>query len=80
MENIKLKNLCETFEDGNWIESKDQSAEGIRLIQTGNIKKGFFENREHKSRYVSEKTFNELKCKEIFHASLKNIYRINKTK
>ena len=33
----KLSSLCETFIDGDWIESKDQSDVGIRLIQTGNI-------------------------------------------
>ena len=65
-ESIKLKNLCEVFEDGNWVESKDQSTSGIRLIQTGNIKLGVFANRENKSRYVSETTFKKLKCREIF--------------
>ena len=60
--NIKLKDLCEVFDDGNWIESKDQSNDGYRLIQTGNIKTGSFANRENKSRYISEKTFKKLKC------------------
>ena len=36
-ENVSLKALCTEISDGNWIESKDQSEEGIRLIQTGNI-------------------------------------------
>ena len=67
---IKLKDLCEVFDDGNWIETKDQSNSGIRLIQTGNIKKGIFANRENKSRYISEKTFIELKCREIFPGDL----------
>ena len=65
LKTIKLKDLCEVFDDGNWIESKDQSVDGIRLIQTGNIKNGIFANREDKSRYISEKTFKKLNCKEI---------------
>ncbi len=27
-----LHNLCEVFVDGDWIESKDQSRHGIRLV------------------------------------------------
>ena len=30
------------FVDGDWIESKDQSPEGVRLIQTGNVGNGVF--------------------------------------
>jgi type I restriction enzyme, S subunit len=64
--NVKLKDICKVFDDGNWIESKDQSDDGIRLIQTGNIKFGTFADRKNKARYISEKTFKRLKCKEIF--------------
>ena len=64
--NVKLIDLCEVFEDGNWIESKDQSNDGYRLIQTGNIKTGSFANRENKSRYISKTTFEKLRCREIF--------------
>ena len=64
--NVKLIDLCEVFEDGNWIESKDQSKSGIRLIQTGNIKLGTFANRINKSRYISKTTFEKLRCREIF--------------
>ena len=63
---VKLKNICEVFNDGNWIESKDQSDNGIRLIQTGNIKLGTFADRKNKARYISEKTFKGLNCREIF--------------
>src|SRR5690554_1815608 len=65
-----LKNLCDVFDDGNWIESKDQSPFGIRLIQTGNIGFGFFKDKEDKSRYISEETFERLKCTEIFPGDL----------
>lgn len=62
----KLEEICLTFTDGDWIESKDQSPLGIRLIQTGNVGNGYFKDREEKARYISEDTFNQLKCTEIF--------------
>ena len=63
---IKLSSLCYTFVDGDWIESKDQSELGIRLIQTGNVGNGFFKDKEDKSRYISEETFDNLHCTEIY--------------
>ena len=32
-----MNELCDKFADGDWIESKDQSDSGVRLVQTGNI-------------------------------------------
>ena len=61
-----LADLCEVFADGDWIESKDQSPEGIRLIQTGNVGEGVFKDRGEKARYISEGTFKRLRCAEIF--------------
>ncbi|MCT7498747.1 restriction endonuclease subunit S [Aliarcobacter cryaerophilus] len=61
-----LISLTEVFSDGNWIESKDQSDDGIRLIQTGNIGIGIFKDREDKSRFISESTFERLNCTEIY--------------
>ena len=61
----KLAEICDFITDGNWIESKDQSPDGVRLIQTGNIGQGFFKDREGKARYISEETFSRLKCTEI---------------
>jgi len=62
----KLNEISTVFEDGDWIESKDQSSEGIRLIQTGNVGNGFFKDRGEKARYISEETFKKLRCTEIF--------------
>ena len=62
----KLADLCEAFADGDWIESKDQSSSGIRLVQTGNVGNGFFKDRGEKARYISEDTFKRLRCTEIF--------------
>jgi type I restriction enzyme S subunit len=62
----KIVDISTVFEDGDWIESKDQSAEGIRLIQTGNVGNGIFKDRGEKARYISEGTFKKLRCTEIF--------------
>ena len=62
----RLSEVCEVFDDGDWIESKDQSPEGVRLIQTGNVGNGFFKDRGEKARYISEATFKRLRCTEIF--------------
>ena len=62
---IELAKVCEVFADGDWIESKDQSDIGIRLIQTGNVGFGRFKARDSKARYISEETFKRLRCTEI---------------
>jgi type I restriction enzyme, S subunit len=61
----RLADACEVFADGDWVESKDQSAEGIRLVQTGNVGEGLFKDREEKARYISIETFKRLRCTEI---------------
>ncbi|PID55639.1 MAG: hypothetical protein CR986_10715 [Ignavibacteriae bacterium] len=63
---VALKDACKVFTDGNWIQTKNQSTDGIRLIQTGNIGFGVFKNKIEKARYISEETFIKLKCTEIF--------------
>lgn len=62
----KLKDVAVLITDGDWIESKHQSDTGIRLIQTGNIGSGVFKAKEDKPHYISEETFKELGCNEIF--------------
>ncbi len=52
------------FVDGDWIESKDQSNSGIRLIQLADIGVRSFINKSR--RYISEETLNKLKCFELF--------------
>ena len=61
-----LKECCSLLTDGDWIESKDQSESGIRLIQTGNIGNGEFLEKEGRAKYISEETFRRLGCTEIF--------------
>lgn len=61
-----LADICEVFADGDWIESKDQSPNGVRLIQTGNIGEGAFKDRGEKARYISDATFKRLRCTEVY--------------
>ena len=61
----KLGEVCDVFSDGDWIETKDQSSSGIRIVQTGNIGQGVFLNKEGRSRFISEQTFKRLNCTEI---------------
>jgi type I restriction enzyme S subunit len=64
-ERVALSSLCDTFIDGDWIEAKDQSGSGIRLIQTGNVGVGTFKEKGDRARYISEETFNRLNCTEV---------------
>ncbi len=53
-----------TFVDGDWIESPFIRAEGIRLIQTGNVGIGVY--KEQGFRYIDEETFHSFHCTEVF--------------
>ena len=68
----KIKELvrkeANSFIDGDWIEAPYITDRGIRLIQTGNIGVGLFVNKNKK--YISENSFNSLRCKEIFPGDL----------
>ena len=62
----RLKDIVTYIDDGDWIESKDQSDFGIRLLQTGNIGCGHFKDKEGNYHYISEATFKKLNCNEIY--------------
>lgn len=62
---VEITSQCDVFIDGDWIESRDQSDIGIRLIQTGNVGDGFFKDKDDKSRFINEETFIRLNCTEI---------------
>jgi len=49
--------------DGDWIETPYITDRGIRLIQTGNIGRGFFAHPSE--RYISQATFDQLRCTEV---------------
>ena len=61
-----IEKECTVFADGDWIESKDQSDEGIRLIQTGNVGNGIYLDKGERARYINRETFERLQCTEVF--------------
>jgi type I restriction enzyme S subunit len=61
----ELAKVAKVFTDGNWIETKDQASEGIRLVQTGNVGEGVFKDRRDKARFIDHATFNRLNCFEV---------------
>jgi type I restriction enzyme S subunit len=52
------------FLDGDWIESKDLSDDGIRYITTGNVGEGIY--KEQGGGYITENKFIEIACTEVF--------------
>ncbi len=65
-EQRKLSSLCVKFTDGDWIEAKDQSNSGVRLIQTGNVGVAEYLDKPNNKKWVSEDTFEALHCEEVF--------------
>ena len=65
-----IQSVCNLFIDGDWIEAKDQSESGIRLIQTGNVGDGVYLDKSDKARYITEETFRRLNCTEIFEGDI----------
>ncbi|MBE0494771.1 MAG: restriction endonuclease subunit S [Campylobacterales bacterium] len=61
---VSVDESSKYLNDGDWIEAEHLSTSGIRLIQTGNIGIGNFKDGNKK--YISEVTFKQLNCKEIF--------------
>ena len=64
-EQRKLSSLCEKFTDGDWIESKDQSDSGVRLVQTGNVGIAEYLNKPNNKKWISADTFDRLHCEEV---------------
>lgn len=56
------------FLDGDWIESKDLSDEGIRYITTGNVGEG--EYKEQGAGYITEDKFYKIDCTEVFEGDI----------
>jgi len=56
--------VCAAFEDGDWIESKDQGGEDFRLLQISNIGDNEFVETGN-FRYIAAETFRRLRCNEV---------------
>ena len=62
----KLVKITDELRDGDWIQSKDQSDQGIRIVQTGNIGEGVFIQKSDNARFITSDTFTRLNCREVF--------------
>ena len=61
---MSLSEACNSIDDGDWIETKDQGGSDYRLLQISNI--GFGQFRETgRFRYVTQETFDRLNCNEV---------------
>ena len=69
-EQRKLSSLCDKFTDGDWIEAKDQSNSGVRLIQTGNVGIAEYIDKPNNKKWVSNSTFETLHCEEVFEGDI----------
>jgi type I restriction enzyme S subunit len=58
-----LVGLSSKFVDGDWVEAPYITDHGVRLLQTGNVGVGEF--REQGGRFVSDSTFDDLRCTEV---------------
>ena len=59
-----VKNILTSFIDGDWIESNVITSDGIRYLTTGNV--GALEYKEQGNGHISEETFKDLNCSEVF--------------
>lgn len=62
-DNLTLSH-CATLEDGDWIETKDQSGDEYRVLQISNIGVNEFVE-TGKFRFISHETFRRLNCREV---------------
>ena len=56
--------VCTAFDDGDWIESKDQGGEDFRLLQISNIGSNDFVETGN-LRHITSETFRKLHCNEV---------------
>lgn len=54
-----------SFIDGDWIEAPHIRSEGVRLVQTGNIGIGKYLDKSDDKKYISQASFDALRCKPI---------------
>ena len=65
-----MSSLCDKFTDGDWIEAKDQSSSGVRLLQTGNVGIAEYLDKSNNKKWVSKDTFEALHCEEVFEGDI----------
>ncbi len=60
----QLHEVCDSVQDGDWIETKDQGGNRYRLLQISNVGVGEFIETGN-FRFVTQTTFERLRCTEI---------------
>ena len=55
-----------SFIDGDWVEARWIGKGDIRLVQTGNVGIGRFENKPKNARYINQHGFKQLNCKSVY--------------
>jgi type I restriction enzyme S subunit len=63
-ERSRVDSVCREFSDGDWLESKDQGGDDLRILQISNIGlNAFVETGNY--RYITEDTLRRLNCNEV---------------
>ncbi len=63
-ERVPVKSVCSTYDDGDWLETKDQGGSDYRILQISNIGSNSFVETGN-WRYITEETFRRLNCHEV---------------
>lgn len=66
---VTLADVCESVEDGDWIETKDQGGDDYRLLQISNVGVNRFVETGN-LRFISQETFKRLRCREVLPGQL----------
>jgi type I restriction enzyme S subunit len=59
-----IAKVCTTYDDGDWLETKDQGGVDYRIIQISNIGDNCFTETAN-GRYITEETVRRLNCHEV---------------
>src|SRR5262249_33501989 len=61
---VPISSVCSKYDDGDWLETKDQGGEHYRIVQISNIGMNCFVETGN-WRGITEETFQRLNCQEI---------------
>lgn len=63
-ETVPVQDVCETYDDGDWLETKDQGGDDYRILQISNIGLNSFVETGNQ-RFITAETFRRLNCHEV---------------
>ena len=61
---LPVQSVCETYDDGDWLETKDQGGDEYRILQISNIGLNSFVETGNE-RFITAETFRRLNCHEV---------------